>query len=110
MREFTWELDKDSALSIKYDAVHTKFGDGYEQSVSFGINNERLTWSCTKTDNKATIDAMVSFLRETKGVEAFLLASIPNQPNLKVRLDGGINMQKIGGDTWQASFSLTQVF
>ncbi|UZA63858.1 phage tail protein [Moraxella bovis] len=84
--------------------------DGYEQAVSFGINNSRKSWQCSKTDKKAVIDEIYRFLIDTKGVEAFNFTPVADEPSIKVRLDGEISRQKQGGDVWQISFGLRQVF
>lgn len=110
MKTFTWDISNDSSESTSTNASHISFGDGYEQSVSFGINNSRKSWQCSKTDTKAVIDEIYRFLIATNGVEAFNFQPIKSEPAIKVRLDGQISRQKQGGDVWQISFNLKQVF
>lgn len=110
LKTFTWDVSQDSSESISHNAIITAFGDGYEQAVSFGINNSRSVWQCSKTDTKAVIDEILGFLLKTKGVEPFTFTPIKGEPAIKVRLDGEISRQKMGGDAWQIGFTLKQVF
>lgn len=97
MKTFTWDISADSSETTDLNTTITAFGDGYEQAVSFGINNSRKSWQCSKTDTKAVIDEILSFLLNTKGVEPFTFAPIKGEPAIKVRLDGEISRQKMGG-------------
>lgn len=110
MKTFNWDISADSSETTALNTTITAFGDGYEQAVSFGINNSRKSWQCSKTDTKAVIDEILSFLLNTKGVEPFTFVPIKGEPAIKVRLDGEISRQKMGGDVWQIGFTLKQVF
>ena len=61
MKTFTWDISADSSETTALNTTITAFGDGYEQAVSFGINNSRKSWQCSKTDTKAVIDEILSF-------------------------------------------------
>lgn len=110
LKTFTWDISNDSSESTSTNATHISFGDGYEQSVSFGINNSRKSWQCSRTDKKAVIDEIYRFLIATNGVEAFNFTPLADEPSIKVRLDGEISRQQQGGNVWQISFNLKQVF
>lgn len=69
MKTFTWDISADSSETTDLNTTITAFGDGYEQAVSFGINNSRKSWQCSRTDKKAVIDEIYRFLIDTKGVE-----------------------------------------
>lgn len=109
-KTFRWDISQDSTETTTISKTTTQFGDGYEQVVSFGINNARKSWQCSKTDTKAVIDEMYRFLLATKGVEAFNFQPIKSEPSIKVRLDGDITRNQEGGDAWKISFTLKQVF
>lgn len=109
-KTFTWDISADSTETTDINTTITAFGDGYEQAVSFGINNSRKSWQCSKTDTKAVIDEMYRFLTETKGVTPFYFQPIKSEPIIKVRLDGQISRQQKGGEVWQINFNLKQVF
>lgn len=109
-RSFTWDISQESTETTVINKSTTQFGDGYEQAVSFGINNARKSWQCSKTDTKAVIDEIYHFLIGTKGVEVFNFQPVKSEPSIKVRLDGEISRQNIGADGWQISFNLKQVF
>ncbi|WFF39299.1 phage tail protein [Moraxella nasibovis] len=110
MKTFTWDISQDSTETTTINAKTVAFGDGYEQAVSFGINPNRKTWQCSKTDTKAVIDEIYRFLIGTKGVEAFNFQPIKSEPIIKVRLDGDVTRNQEGGDAWKISFALKQVF
>ena len=110
LKTFTWDISTDSSESTSANATHISFGDGYEQSVSFGINNSRKSWQCSKTDTKAVIDEIYRFLVATKGVEPFNFKPLADEPSIKFRLDGEVSRNRVGGDVWQISFTLKQVF
>lgn len=110
MKHFTWNISQDSTETTTHNTTKTQFGDGYEQVVSVGINNSRKSWQCSKIDKKAVIDEIYHFLNATKGVEVFTIAPVPDEPRIKVRLDGELSRQNLGGDVWQISFNLKQTF
>lgn len=110
MKHFNWKISQDSTETTVHNTNKTLFGDGYEQVVSHGINNSRRAWQCNVTDKKAVIDEIHRFLNETRGVEVFTFTPIMDEPRLKVHLDGEISRQCLGGDVWQLSFNLKQVF
>ena len=87
-----------------------QFGDGYEQVSSFGINNKRKTWQCSKQSYKSTIDDIYNFLGSTQAVEPFYFQPIKTEQAFTVRLVGEVSRQKIGGDVWKISFNLEQAF
>ncbi|WP_259454967.1 phage tail protein [Moraxella catarrhalis] len=97
MKTFTWDISADSSETTALNTTITAFGDDYEQAVSFGINNSRKSWQCSKTDTKAVIDEIYRFLIDTKGVEPFNFKPLTDEPSIKVRLDGEISRQKTGG-------------
>lgn len=110
MKHFTWDISQDSTEATTHNVTKTQFGDGYEQVVSHGINNSHKSWQCSKTDKKVVIDEIYRFLNATMGVEVFTFQPLADEPRIKVRLDGEINRQKLGGDVWQINFNLKQTF
>lgn len=110
MRNFAWRLDQSSNESTKFSAQVTSFGDGYEQAVSFGINNAHKTWSASVTNTKAVIDEIYNFLISTKAVEPFSISPVPSEPAITVRCDGEITRAHLGGVAWRINFNLKQVF
>ena len=110
MRNFTWKLDQDSSESTEFNTQVTSFGDGYEQAVSFGINNARKTWQASVTNTKTVVDEIYRFLIDTKAVEPFSISPVPSEPAITVRCDGEISRTHLGGVTWRISFNLRQVF
>ena len=110
MKTFTWDIDASSGETTAYSVNKVQFGDGYEQVSSFGINNERKTWQCSRQDYKSTIDDIYNFLGSTQAVEPFYFQPIKTEQGFTVRLVGEVSRQKIGGDVWKISFNLEHVF
>ena len=110
MKTFTWDIDASSGETTAHSVNKVQFGDGYEQVSSFGINNTRKAWACSKIAQKAEIDAIYQFLISTQSVEPFYFQPVATEPNLIVRLDGDISRSTLGAGVWQISFNLKQAF
>lgn len=108
LKTFTWCVDAGATQDTQLVTNSVKFGDGYEQVSSFGINNARASWSVTKTAKLAEIDAIYSFLIEHKGVTPFYMTI--NGVTKTYRTEGSINKAHVGADVWSISFNLKQVF
>lgn len=109
-KTFMWDIDISSSETTTCTVDITKFGDGYEQVSSVGINNSRKSWQCSKTDTKQEIDDIYQFLWATRGITPFYFQPILSEPRFSVRLDGQIIRQKKAAKIWQISFNLVQVF
>jgi phage-related protein len=68
---FSFRPDYDSQLSQEPSVIVTKFGDGYEQRVTTGINNSPEKWSLTFTVGNPALPAALAFVQARKGVESF---------------------------------------
>lgn len=110
MKTFTWDIDASSGETTAHSVNKVRFGDGYEQVSSVGINNTRKNWSCSKIAKKAEIDEIYQFLISTQSVEPFYFQPVKNEPALIVRLDGDVNRHTHGAGVWQISFNLKQAF
>ena len=110
MRSFTWDIDASSSETTTQTVNKVQFGDGYEQVSSFGINNTRKAWSCSKIAKKVEIDAIYQFLISTQSVEPFYFQPVTTEPKLIVRLDGDVSRNTLGAGVWQISFNLKQAF
>ena len=58
LREFTWCVDAGATQDTELVTNTVKFGDGYEQVSSFGINNKRGSWQLSKTGYAAETNAV----------------------------------------------------
>jgi len=108
-RKFTHCQDLNgNTQNTKFAVLGSKFGDGYEQSVSVGINNKSSTWQYTKTGKKALILEIKAFFDDHKGTNSFLWDS-PLDGEVRVKT-GDYNPVCIGAGVWQISTTFTQVF
>ena len=110
MKTFTWCVSIDSSETTAHSVNKVRFGDGYEQVSSFGINNKRKSWQCSRQDHKPVVDDIYNFLDSTQAVESFFFQPIKTEQGFTVRLVGEISRQKIGGNVWKISFNLEQAF
>ncbi|MGP2362601.1 phage tail protein [Acinetobacter junii] len=101
------DLQANSQTS-SFNVLKSKFGDGYEQNVSVGINNRSGTWQFTKTGKKALILEIKAFFDQHKGADSFLWDS-PLDGEVRVKT-GEYNPVCLGGDVWRISTTFTQVF
>jgi phage-related protein len=72
MSTFTWTPDFRAQKQSKPTVTPIKFGDGYEQRVSNGINTNSGTFSLQFSNREvAEIDAIEAFLDARAAVESF---------------------------------------
>lgn len=72
MAVFTWNVDSGAVQNKKPRVSNIKFGDGYEQRVSYGINTNPQEWDLSfanrSEDESNEID---DFLTEHAGITSF---------------------------------------
>ncbi|MGQ0895438.1 phage tail protein [Acinetobacter baumannii] len=108
-RKFIWCQDLEgNSGSQEFNTLTSKFGDGYEQTTSIGINNKSGTWQYTKTAKESVIREIKTFLDEHKGADSFLWDA-PLEGEVRVKA-GSYQPRCLGGDVWQISTTFTQVF
>lgn len=72
MSTFTYIPDFNAAESKRPNVNSIRFGDGYEQRVTFGINTQPAEWSLTFTNRTdAERDNITGFLEARGAVESF---------------------------------------
>jgi phage-related protein len=72
IERFTWATEKGAEGDIAQRVRTKKFGDGYEQAVEDGLNNQSESWPVTFTGMAARILEIRKFLDKHKGAKAFL--------------------------------------
>lgn len=108
-RKFTYRQNLEgNSQTSKFNVLSSKFGDGYEQNVSVGINNKSSTWAYKKTGKKALILEIKAFFDDHKGSDSFLWDS-PLDGEVRV-VTGGYSPVCIGADVWSISTTFTQDF
>ena len=107
--KFTWCQDLEGNNQTEsFNVLSSKFGDGYEQNISVGINNRSGQWSYSRTAKKAEILEIKAFFDAHKGADSFLWDS-PLDGEVRVKT-GEYNPVCLGGDVWRISTTFTQVF
>lgn len=108
LKEFIWCIDAGATQDTELRTNAVKFGDGYEQVSSIGINNATVSWSVSKTGRLSDVEQIYDFLLEHKGVAPFLM-TINSLPSA-YRVEGNISKIQVSGDVWSISFAVKQVF
>ena len=101
------DLDGNSQTA-SFNTLSSKFGDGYEQNISVGINNRSGVWQYSKTGKKALILEIKAFFDDHKGADSFLWDS-PLDGEVRVKT-GEYSLVCLGRDIWRISTTFTQVF
>ena len=108
-RKFTWCTNLEGfTQTSSFKTLSSKFGDGYEQNISVGINNKSGSWQYSRTAKKAEILEIKAFFDEHKGADSFLWDS-PLDGEVRV-VTGGYSPVCIGADVWSISTTFTQDF
>lgn len=81
METFHWRPQNSSTASISPKVKAIKFGDGYEQRIKDGINNDLRSYSVTFVGLTENIDLIDDFLIRHNAVKAFLWRE-PNRNRL----------------------------
>ncbi len=72
MPSFTWTPDFEASNSPTINVIEHKFGDGYSQRQTVGINPRKSIWSLTFNKRNLTEGmAIKNFLDARLGVQAF---------------------------------------
>ena len=107
--KFTFPCDLEGSSDTQnFNVLSSRFGDGYEQSISVGINNRKGEWAYQRTGYKDEIIAIKAFFDRHKGADSFLWDS-PLDGEVRV-VAGDYTPVSLGGDVWSISTTFTQDF
>ena len=104
---FIWQSEKGEG-EITQRVRTKKFGDGYGQTVSDGINNKSQSWPFMHTGPKEKIKAIMVFLDRHQGAKAFLWT--PPLGELGLYTCNGYNPSPRGGQVYALSATFEQAF
>lgn len=107
-RTFPYPINAGASKSIEVNTRSVKFGDGYEQLYSFGINNTSTSWSCSKTDSEVIINEIEDFILSHNNVDPFYM-TLRGKTSL-YKVVGSIQSNQDSGDLWTISFNIKQAF
>lgn len=107
-KEFPYPINAGASKTIEINTKNLKFGDGYEQILSIGINNTSVSWSCSKTDTEKVINKIEEFIISHKNVDPFYMTIRGIKKLYKVT--GSIQTNQESGNLWTISFNIKQAF
>lgn len=106
---FIWDNDlAGNSGTHQFNMLNSKFGDGYEQNISVGLNNRKGTWPITKTATKTVIQAIKQFLDSHHAADSFLWES-PLDGQVRVKA-GEYQIENRGAGLYRLTTTFTQVF
>ena len=107
-RTFPYPINAGASKTTEINTKSVKFGDGYEQVFSFGINNTSTSWSCSKTDSETVINEIEDFILSHNNVDPFYMTLRGKKGLYKVV--GNIQSSQDSGDLWTISFNIKQAY
>ncbi|WP_353172474.1 phage tail protein [Acinetobacter rudis] len=109
-KKFTWDNDLEgNSFSQNFNVLSSKFGDGYEQHTSVGINNRKVQLVYSRKAYSAEIQDIKNFLDHHKGADSFLY-DIPLGGEIRVKSDIQYQLVQVGGDVWRISTTFYQQY
>jgi len=110
MSTFSYTLDFGAQTEKKPTVNNIKFGEGYEQRASFGINTIKEVWNVSFQNRTVTeINEIDAFLETHGGVDSFSWTP-PGQSTPKKFKCQEWNKQIVKGTFWNLSAKFEQVF
>jgi phage-related protein len=109
IERFTWQIEKGATGDIKQRTRSKQFGDGYEQSVSDGINNKVQSWPISHTGSAERIKEIIAFLDRHKGAKAFLWMPPLGELGL-YKCPNGYQPSHKGGSVYTLTATFEQTF
>lgn len=106
-QEFTWFPDVGSQQKVKPIVNTTKFGEGYQARVGFGLNGEPMVWSVSFDRDFAEATAILAFLRTRGGIQPFTWINPLNETGTYICAEWS-TLQNRG--TMKVTCDFTQVF
>ncbi|WPH68486.1 tail protein [Stenotrophomonas phage BUCTxx99] len=106
---FTWERQAGAQGKISWRVIEAKFGDGYSQTISDGLNVESQTWPLTFEGGINYVKPIIEFFRRHKGSKSFYWTPPGSDSALLFRADQ-VTFTSIGGGVYSVSAEFKQVF
>lgn len=72
VEEFKWRVERDVDPTINYRVIETKFGDGYAQTSTEGINTKDEQYVIKVHGNESEVKTIMAFFDRHAGWKSFL--------------------------------------
>lgn len=107
---FTYGPDFGAQVNKQPAVKRVKFGDGYEQRIQFGINNNPQVWSLTfKNRDASEATAIDAFLADKAAVYAFYWTPPGSTTQIAVVCDSW-SMEAVKYNLYTVTATFRQVF
>ncbi len=97
----TWVPVNDGTGQVPFRQRKVRFGDGYSQVTTDGLNPIQRSWPLTFTGTGSVISAIAAFL-EDHAAEPFEWKP-PLRASVSLFLANGYSLRDLGGDVWSLS-------
>jgi phage-related protein len=104
MATFTYKPDYSARKRMKPRVTVLKFGDGYEQRTTDGLNTKLESWSVSFKRSPTAINSIDSFLNTCGGVTAFNWETPDGVTKTFVCREWEISTDSPGWETLNATF------
>lgn len=108
IQTFPWRLERDIDPTFKYRVNEAKFGDGYTQRSTDGINTRDESWSIKMHGNGKRTKEVMDFFDAHAGWKSFFWTPPLGTLGLYVASDPKYDAQ--GGDVWTVTATFTKVY
>lgn len=105
---FTWKADVSTSGGGEFAMQTAKFGDGYQQEVPDGMNNESQKWTVVVSGYAAQVQPALDFIRARKGQLFFWKA--PRTSTAGYYKCKRYSLNDSGGSWWVLSMEFEQGF
>lgn len=98
VKTFNWMTEREMDTTITYRVIETKFGDGYTQTATEGINTKDQQYAIRVNAKSKVASEIMDFFDEHQGYKAFLWKPPLGKLALYRCVDPTPKAQ--GGDLW----------
>ncbi|WP_122543987.1 phage tail protein [Pseudomonas viridiflava] len=106
---FTWSPRTSSSGDTQPNILESRFGNGYSQRLSVGINNLASSWAVSFTGTEIYLKPIQDFFIRHKGAQHFLWTPPLSEQGTFITA-GGWQLQPHGRQRYTLSTNFQQVF
>ncbi|WP_261370750.1 phage tail protein [Yersinia massiliensis] len=108
IKTFIWSPLNGPTSDISYRTRTAQFSDGYEQTVSDGVNSEKQVWPLTFMGQWGDMAPIVAFLREHKADRSFKWVNPLNELGLYRATQ--LKLTPLNFESWSITVTFTTAY